>query len=191
MGILDKLRGTGSDEVDAAVAALRAGLPGGWSYGGFRDQLIGRRPVKHRTYGIWAKGPDGIVAALSLDPMLAVQELGRLVHGTAGQAPADTWAPPPLDRSGEEHREPWAPLTDSDEEAAARDELEKALPPGAVLSPLDQESFGPFTVYAFTAHLADGQGVAAMSLEAMAAYAAMAERLRGELTPSPTWFLRR
>ena len=190
MGILDKVRGTGSDEVDAAVAALKTGLPEGWSYGGFRHQLIGRRPVKHTTYGVWANGPDGTVAVLSLDPLLAVEELGRLVHGTADPEATDSWAPPPLDRSGEEHREPWAPLTDGDEEAAAREELESALPPEAVLSPLDQESFGPFTVYAFTAHLADGQGVAAMTRDAKAAYPAMAARLRGELTPSPTWCLR-
>ena len=192
MGLLDKLRGTGSDEVDAAVAALKEDLPDGWSFGGFREQLVGRRPVKHATYGAWATGPDGPVAVLSLDPLLAVEELGRLVGGGVGDAAtASLWAPPPLDRSTEEHREPWAPLTDTAEEDAARAELERALPEGAVLSPLDEESFGPFTVFAFTAHLPDGRGVAAMTTDAATAYAAMAARLRGELTPSPTWHLRR
>ena len=188
MGLFDKLSGNGSPEVDAAVDSLEAGLPDGWRFAGLKDQLVGRRPVKHQTFGAWAKGPEGSVAALALDPVAAVEELGRLVAGSATLATA--WAPPALDRSGEERREPWAALSDTAEEDAARERLEAVLPEGSVLSPLDEEGFGPFTIHALTVHLPDGSGVAAMATDRLAAYDAMVARLRGELTPSPTWCLR-
>ncbi len=65
------------------------------------------------------------------------------------------------------------------------------LPEGAVLSPRDEEKFGPFTIQALTVHLPDGTGVAAMATEGIAAYDAMIARLRGELAETPTWCLRR
>lgn len=189
MGLFDKLSGNGSPDVEAAVDTLEAGLPDGWSFKGLQDQLVGRRPVKHETFGAWAKGPDGTVAALALDPVAAVQELGRLVAG--GATVGSAWAPPALDRRDEKHREPWPALTDTDEEDAARARLEAVLPEGAVLSPRDQEKFGPFTIQALTVHLPDGTGVAAMTTEAIGAYDAMIARLRGELAETPTWCLRR
>ncbi len=87
-GLFDKLSGNGSPEVDAAVDSLEAGLPDGWRFAGLKDQLVGRRPVKHQTFGAWAKGPEGPVAALALDPVAAVEELG-------GSSPAARPSPPP------------------------------------------------------------------------------------------------
>src|SRR5690349_11518402 len=59
------LFGGDDDDVDAAVREVEASLPDGWRLKRVKHQLVGRRPVKHDTYGAVAKGPGGKVAAFS------------------------------------------------------------------------------------------------------------------------------
>ena len=61
-----------------------------------RRQLIGRRPVKHETYGAAVEGPDRTVVAIALDGVTAVQAIASAVPGPA--ATSRQWASPPIAR---------------------------------------------------------------------------------------------
>ena len=187
MGWLKVLRGTDlSPDEEAAIATVEASLPDGWQFTELRHQLVGRRPVKHTTYGAVVTGPDRTVVALALDGVRAAQAAGSAVS-----SPVETsaqWAPPAITPKDDRFREPWAPLADSDEEEAAHAALTEALPEGAVLSPGDHERFGPLEVVGVTVHLPDQTGIAAFGLDAVSAFSALAARLRGELPVTDVWF---
>ena len=187
MGWLKAVRGTElSPDEEQAIATLEASLPDGWKFAELRNQLVGRRPVKHRTYGAVVKGPDRTVVALALDGVRAVQAAGSAVSGSVETSAQ--WAPPPITPKDQRFREPWAPLAETDEEEAAHAALAEALPEGAVLSPADVERFGSLTVVGVTAHLPDQTGIAAFGLDAVSAFSALAARLRGELPVTDVWF---
>lgn len=186
MGFFKGLRGTDhSEAAQAALETLKAGLPEGWEVTDFRNQLVGRRPVKLVTYGGVAHGPDGPVVVLGVDDVETVQALGRAVAGAT--RPTRTWAPPVIGVPGEHLRQPWKYTPESAEEAVARDEVLALLGSEAVLSPVDRERFGPVEVCGLTVHLPDETGISALSLDALTVHQALAERLRGELEPTTTW----
>ena len=59
MGLFKALRGTDlTPDEEQAIKSLEATLPDGWRFKELRRQLVGRRPVKHETYGAVVKGPD-------------------------------------------------------------------------------------------------------------------------------------
>ena len=151
-----------------------------------RSQLVGRRPVKHRTYGAVVEGPDRTVVAIALGGVEALQAIASAVPGPV--ATSLQWAPPPIVPSSPDFRAPWAALTESTEEEAARAAAMSLLPDGAVMSPADQERFGPLTVVGVTAHLPDHTGIAGFGLDPTSAFSALAARLRGELQVTDVWF---
>ena len=51
MGLFKALRGTDLNPDEEAIKSLEASLPDGWRFKELRSQLIGRRPVKHQTFG--------------------------------------------------------------------------------------------------------------------------------------------
>ena len=187
MGLFKAIRGTDlTPDEEQAITSLEAGLPDGWKFTGLRNQLVGRRPVKHRTYGAVAKGPERTVVAIALGGVEAVQALASAVPGPVATTPQ--WAPPPIVPKSRDFREPWAPMTQSPEEEAARAAVLELLPEGAVLSPADEESFGPLMVSGVTVHMPDQTGIAAFGLDPASAFSALAARLRGELQVTDVWF---
>lgn len=187
MGLIKALRGTDlTPDEEQAIASLEGTLPDGWAFKELRNRLVGRRPVKHRTYGAVVEGPDRTVVAIALDGVEAVQAVASAVPGPGATAPQ--WAPPPIVPTSQEFREPWAPQTQSPEEEAARAAAIELLPEGAVLSPADDERFGPLTVAGVTVHMPDQTGIAAFGLDAASAFSALAARLRGELEVTDVWF---
>ena len=187
MGLFKAIRGTDlTPDEEQAIHSLEAGLPDGWKFKGLRNQLVGRRPVKHRTYGAVATGPDGRVVALALGGVEAVRALASAVPGPV--ATSSQWGPPPIQPKSRDFREPWAPMTQSPEEEAARAAVLELLPEGAVLSPADEESFGPLTISGVTVHMPDQTGIAAFGLDPASAFSALAARLRGDLQVTDVWF---
>lgn len=62
MGLFKAFRGTDlTPDEEQAIKSLQATLPDGWRFKELRHQLVGRRPVKHETYGAVVKGPDRTV----------------------------------------------------------------------------------------------------------------------------------
>ena len=187
MGLFKALRGTDlTPDEEQAIASLETALPDGWSFTELRSQLVGRRPVKHRTFGAVVEGPDGPVVAVASDGVQVVQAIASAVPGSPATAPR--WAPPPIVPTSQEFRSPWAPMTQSPEEEAARAEVVELLPEGAVLSPADEERFGPLTVVGVTVHMPDQTGIAGFGLDPASAFSALAARLRGELQVTDVWF---
>ena len=122
-----------------------------------------RRPVKHRTFGAVVEGPDRAVVAIAPGGVEAVQAIASAVPGPP--VASAQWAPPPIVPSSQEFRAPWAPSTQSPEEEAARAAAIELLPEGAVLSPADEERFGPLTVVGVTAHMPDQTGIAGFGVD--------------------------
>src|SRR5688572_3345517 len=145
MGLFKALRGTDlTPDEEHAITSLKAALPEGWKFDELRNQLVGRRPVKHKTFGAVVRGPDRTVVAIAPDGAKAVQAIASAVPGPV--ATSQQWAPPPIVPSDEKFRAPWEPSTRSPEEEAAREAAMELLPDGAVLSPADDERFGPLTI---------------------------------------------
>ena len=187
MGLFKALRGTDlTPDEEQAIASLEATLPDGWRFKELRNQLVGRRPVKHRTYGAVVEGPDRTVVAVAPDGVQALQAIASAVPGPPATSPQ--WAPPQIVPSSRELRDPWAPMTQSPEEEAAREAVVELLPEGAVLSPADEERFGPLTVVGVTVHLPDQSGIAGFGLDPASAFSALGARLRGELQVTDVWF---
>lgn len=187
MGLFKALRGTDlTPEEEQAIQSLEASLPDGWTFEGLRNQLVGRRPVKHRTYGAVAKGPERHMVAIALDGVDALRALASAVPGPVATSPQ--WAPPPVAPTSRDVRQPWAPMTQAPEEDAARAAVLDLLPEGAVLSPADEERFGPLTIVGVTAHLPDQTGIAGFGLDPASAFSALAARVRGELEVTDVWF---
>lgn len=187
MGLVKALRGTDlTPDEEQAIASLEGTLPEGWTFKELRNRLVGRRPVKHRTYGAVVEGPDRTVVAMALGGVEAVRAVASAVPGPA--ATSLQWAPPPIAPASREFREPWAAQTQSPEEEAARAAAIELLPEGAVLSPADEERFGPLTVVGVTVHMPDQTGIAAFGLDAASAFSALAARLGGELPVTDVWF---
>jgi len=80
------------------------------------------------------------VVAIALGGIEAIQAVASAVPGPVATSPQ--WASPPIVPSSHDRRAPWAPLTQSPEEEAARAAAIELLPEGAVLSPADEERFG-------------------------------------------------
>jgi hypothetical protein len=189
MGLFKVLRGTDlTPDEEQAVKSLEATLPDGWRFKELRSQLVGRRPVKHQTFGAVVEGPDRTVVALALGGVEAVQAVASAVPGPV--ATSLQWAPPPILPSSHEFRAPWAPLTQSPEEEEAHAAAMDLLPGGAVLSPADEERFGPLTIVGVTAHMPDQTGIAGFGLDPTSAFSALAARLQGELPVTDVWFPR-
>jgi hypothetical protein len=187
MGLLKALRGTDlSPEQEQATKSLEATLPDGWRFKELRRRLVGRRPVKHETFGAVVKGPDRTVVAIALDGLTAVRAVASAVPGPA--ATSRQWAPPPILPRSHDFRPPWPPLTQSPEEEDARAAAVELLPEGAVLSPADEERFGRLTVVGVTVHMPDQTGIAGFGLDPASAFSALAARLRGELPVTEVWF---
>ena len=175
-----------SSDQEQAIKSLEATLPDGWKFVELRRQLVGRRPVKHETFGAVVKGPERTVVAIALDGVRAVQAIASAVQGSA--TTSRQWAPPPILPSSPDFRPPWPPLTESPEEEAARAATLEILPDGAVLSPADVERFGGLTIVGVTAHMPDQTGIAGFGLDPTSAFCALAARLRGELPVTDVWF---
>jgi hypothetical protein len=187
VGLLKALRGTDlSAEQEQAIKSLEASLPDGWRFKELRRRLVGRRPVKHETFGAVVKGPDRTVVAIALDGVTAVRALASAVPGPAGTS--RQWAPPPILPSSPDFRPPWPPSTGSPEEEHARAAAVELLPEGAIVSPADEERFGRLTIVGVTAHLPDQTGIAGFGLDPTSAFSALAARLRGELPVTDVWF---
>jgi hypothetical protein len=187
MGLRKALRGTDlTPDQEQAITSLEATLPDGWRFEELRRQLVGRRPVKHETFGAVVKGPHGTVIAIALDGVRAVQAVASAVPGPA--VTSRQWAPPPILPSSRDFREPWSPSTQSPEEEDARAAVVELLPEGAVLSPADEERFGRLTIVGVTGHMPDQTGIAGFGLDPTSAFSALAARLRGELPVSDVWF---
>ena len=187
VGIFKALRGTDhTPEQQEAIKSLKATLPDGWKFKELRSQLIGRRPVKHETFGAVVNGPDRTIIAVALDGVTAVR---AVVSAVPGPAPTSRrWAPPPIVPASREFREPWPPRVQSPEEEQARAAAVALLPEGAVLSPTDIERFGPLEVFGVTEHMPDKTAIAAFGLDPASAFLALAARLRGELPVTEVWF---
>ena len=187
MGLFKALRGTDlTPDEEQAITSLEAALPDGWKFQELRSQLVGRRPVKHRTSGAVVTGPDRTVVAIALGGVEALQAIASAVPGPV--ATSLQWAPPPIVPSSPDFRAPWAPLTQSPAEDAARAAALDLLPEGAVLSPADEERLGPLTIVGVTAHMPDQTGIAGFGLDPASAFSALAARLRGELQVTDVWF---
>ena len=187
MGLFKALRGTDlTPDEEQAIKSLEATLPDGWRFKELRHQLVGRRPVKHETYGAVVKGPDRTVVAIALDGVTAVQAVASAVPGPA--ATSRQWAPPPILPSSPDFRAPWPPSTHSPAEEDARAAALELLPEGAVLSPADEERFDRLTIVGVTVHMPDQTGIAGFGLDPTSAFSALAARLRGELPVSDVWF---
>ena len=187
MGLFKSLRGTDhTPEQEQAIKSLEAALPDGWTFKQLRSQLIGRRPVKHETFGAVVDGPGRTVVAIALDGVTAMQAIASAVPGPV--ATSRQWAPPPILPSSHEFRAPWPPSTQSPEEEAARATALGVLPDGAVLSPADEERFGRLRIVGVTAHLPDQTGIAGFGLDPASAFLALAARLQGELPVTDVWF---
>jgi hypothetical protein len=187
MGLFKATRGKDlTPDQEQAIKSLEATLPDGWKFQELRSRLVGKRPVKHETFGAVVKGPGRAVAAIALDGVRAVQALASAVPGPP--ATSRQWAPPPIRPSSHHFRSPWPPMTQSSEEEAARATAVELLPEGAVLSPADEERFGPLTIVGVTAHMPDQTGIAGFGLHAASAFSALAARLRGELPITDVWF---
>jgi hypothetical protein len=187
MGLFKALRGTElTPDEEQAIKSLEANLPDGWRFTELRSQLVGRRPVKHQTFGAVVKGPDRTVVAIALSGVKAVQAVAAAVPGPV--ATSVQWAPPPIQPTSHDFRAPWAPLTQSPEEEEAQAAAMALLPQGAVLSPADEERFGPQTIVGVTAHMPDQTGIAGFGLDPTSAFTALAARLRGELPVTDVWF---
>ena len=187
MGLFKALRGTDlRPDEEQAIKSLEVALPDGWKFKELRSQLIGRRPVKHETFGAVVNGPDRTVIAIALSGVEALQAITSAVPGPVATSPH--WAPPPIVPSSHDFRAPWASSTQSAEEEASRAEAMALLPDGAVLSPADEERFGPLTIVGVTAHMPDQTGIAGFGLDPASAFFALAARLRGELQVTDVWF---
>ena len=187
MGLFKAIRGTDlTPDQQQAIKSLEATLPDGWRFKELRSQLVGRRPVKHETFGAVVKGPDRTVVAIALDGVRAVQAVASAVPGPA--ATSRQWAPPPILPSSPDFRAPWPPSTQSPEEEDARAAAVELLPEGAILSPADEERFGRLTIVGVTAHMPDQTGIAGFGLDPASALSALAARLRGELLVTEVWF---
>jgi hypothetical protein len=187
MGVFKALRGLDhTPEQQQAIMLLEATLPVGWKFEELRSQLIGRRPVKHDTFGAVVNGPDRTVVAIALDGVAAVHAVASAVPEPA--LTSRQWAPPPIEPTSSEFRAPWPPRVQSPEEEHARASAVGLLPEGAVLSPADIERFGPLEVAGVTAHMPDQTGIAAFGLDPASAFLALAARLRGELPVTEVWF---
>jgi hypothetical protein len=187
MGLFKALRGTDlTPDEEQAIKSLEVALPDGWRFKELRSQLVGRRPVKHRTFGAAVNGPDRTVVALALGGVEALQAIASAVPEPRATSPQ--WAPPSIVPTSQEFRSPWAPSTQSSEEEAARAAAMELLPEGAVLSPADEERFGPLTIAGVTAHMPDQTGIAGFGLDPASAFSALAARLTGELQVTDVWF---
>lgn len=187
MGLFEALRGTDlTPDEEQAIRSLEATLPEGWKFKELRSQLVGRRPVKHQVFGAVVNGPDHTVVATALDGVKAMQAIASAVPGPV--ATSLQWAPPPIQPRSHDFRTPWAPLAQSPEEESARAAAMELLPEGAVLSPADEERFGPLTIVGVTAHMPDQTGIAGFGLDPTSALTALAARLRGELHVTDVWF---
>lgn len=193
--LLDRLFGAQWAAVKELEARTAAGLPAGWDYQDLTSRTMGVNRISYKVWVTWAVTPTEEVVVLADDPTVALETLSGTANGPASAGgPSWTWAPPagrldgrPRDPGPRARRIP----EDHAAQLDARHAVQSLLPPGSAMCHSDEEDMGPWEAHGVVAHLPDGTALAALAPTGLAAYEALAGRLRGEVPVTPTRVLRR
>ena len=177
-------------ELDAARAEAEAALPPGWEI--YRSDLESFRVPGGvvKTYGICATGPgDESALVIAVGEANAYRHFARHMRGELESA--DGWAVPLTDVEPRRASVSVSVEVDDAPAAAAKRELDEALPPGWDLYDLDRER------YSFPSHYIETYAVAVagpaderelvVGVGKAGALRQMARRLRGELDVADAW----